>query len=350
MDNTTSIKNILTVFLIVLLVYLMSLLSALLIPLAMALLFALLFHPLQLLLIKWRIPKFLTIPIILILSLVIFNFLITSVVLTISEMAKDKEYFISQLNIKFEQIIIWLDGFTQGRTNVDEMLKALGEYMNFANLTNIFSAIVGRIGNFSGSFIIFLIYYILLLSGMYDYKKYLNYVSGKKVNNKIVKNFENIQRQLVFYIKFKSMLNLVSTVIFTSILYGFGIRFALFWGILNFFLNFIPNFGSLFSIIFVSLMGLIQFDSFNTLLFMIIALLMGNFIIGSLIEPKVMGDKLSLNTVTVIFGLLFWGYIWGVSGMFLAVPLLVITKVIFESFPALAPIGRVMGSPEEQSD
>ncbi len=347
MDNTSSIKNILTVFLIVLIVYLMSLLSALLIPLAMALLFALLFYPLQLLLIKWKIPKILTIPIILIVSLVIFNFLITSVVLTGIEMAKDKEYFLSQLSVKFDSIFMWLDQVTKGKLNVEAMLSALRNYMNFTNLTNIFGTVVGGIGSFSGSFVIFLIYYIILLSGMSNYKKYLNYVSGNKVDNQMIKNFENIQKQLVFYIKYKSLLNLISTVIFTSILYGFGIRFALFWGILNFFLNFIPNFGSLFAIIFVSLMGLVQFDSFNTLIFMIAALLAGNFIMGSLVEPKVMGNKLSLNTVTVIFGLLFWGYIWGVPGMFLAVPLLVITKIIFESSPVLAPIGRLMGYPEE---
>lgn len=343
MDNTQSIKKILTVFLIGTIIWLMSLLSSLLIPLAMALLFALLFYPLQVLLIKWKVPKSLTVPLILIISLIVFYFIITSVVLTGIDIAREKEYFASQLSLKFDKIFIWLDKVSEGELNATTILQTLRQYMNFENITNLIGTVLGGLGTFSGAFIIFLIYYVILLSGMSNYKKYLNYVVGDKLDKRVLNNFEDIQKKLVYYIKYTSLLNLISTIIFISILYGFGIKYALFWGILNFFLNFIPNFGSLIAIILVSLMGLIQFESFNTLFFLILSLLAGNFIMGSIVGPKVMGNKLSLNTVTVIFGLFFWGYIWGVPGMFLSVPLLVIMKVVFESFPELSAIGRLMG-------
>ena len=347
MDNTLAIKKILTVFLIGAIIWLMSLLSSLLIPLAMALLFALLFYPLQLLLMKWKIPKSLTIPLIILISLIVFYFLITSIVLTGIDIAQEKDYFANQLSLKFDRIFMWMDTITEGKFNAHTILETLRKHMNFENLTNILGKVLGGVGTFSGSFVIFLIYYVILLSGMSNYKKYLNYVAGDKIDKTMLKNFEEIQKNLIYYIKYTSLLNFISTIIFTAILYAFGIKYAYFWGILNFFLNFIPNFGSLIAIILVSLMGLIQFDSFNTLLLLILLLLTGNFIMGSLVQPKVMGNKLSINTVTVIFGLFFWGYIWGVPGMFLAVPLLVIMKVIFESIPDLAPIGRLMGKTSE---
>ncbi len=338
------------VFLIVLVVYLMALLSALLIPLAMAFLFALLFYPLQLQLLKWKIPKILTVPVIILLSTVVFTFLISIVVMTGIEMADEMNYFSERLSSRFDGFFAWLESVTYQKFDFTSLLEIARKHLNLQNVTNFIANIVGSIGNFSGSFIIFMIYYIILLSGMSNYKKYITYVSGDKIDSKMLKNFEQIQKNLVFYIKYKSMLNFISTTIFTSVLYAFGIKFALFWGILNFFLNFIPNFGSLIALIFVALMGLIQFDSLNTLIFLTGILLLNNFIMGSIVEPKVMGNKLSLNTLTVIFGLFFWGYIWGTPGMFLAVPLLVITKVIFESFPGLAFVGRLMGYASNNDD
>jgi predicted PurR-regulated permease PerM len=343
MENTNAIKNILMVFLIALLVYLMALLSALLVPLAMALLFALFFYPLQLQLIKWKIPKVLTIPIIILFSTIVFTSLISIVVMTGIEMADDMNYFSERLSYKFDGFFNWLESVTYQKFDFTSLLEMARQHLNLQNITNFIGSVVGSIGNFSGSFVIFMIYYIILLSGMTNYKKYITYVSGDKIDSKMLKNFEQIQQNLIFYIKYKSLLNFISTAIFTIILFSFGIKFALFWGVLNFFLNFIPNFGSLFALIFVGLMGLVQFDSLNTLVLLMGLLLLNNFIMGSIVEPKVMGNKLSLNTLTVIFGLFFWGYIWGIPGMFLAVPLLVITKVIFESFPGLAFVGRLMG-------
>jgi len=346
MDNTASIKNILLVFLIVLFIYLMNLLSSLLIPLAMAILFALLFYPLQLLLLKWKIPRVLTIPLILILSVILINALISGIVLTGMEMAGEQDYFAAQLTKKIDALMLWITNISNGSINTEGINKTIKELIQLQNLSGVIGDVVGTLGSFAGSFLIFLIYYIILLSGMSNYKGFLEYVAGEKTEKKFTNKFEEIQTNLVYYIKYKSLLNLATSVVYTSILFAFGIRFAIFWGILNFFLNFIPNFGSLISVLLAVLMGIIQFDSINTLLFMLGLLLVGNFVIGSVIEPKVMGDKLRLNTITVIFGLLFWGFIWGVPGMFLSVPLLVITKVIFESFSGLEPIGRIMGSPD----
>jgi AI-2 transport protein TqsA len=72
-------------------------------------------------------------------------------------------------------------------------------------------------------------------------------------------------------------------------------------------------------------------------------LLLNQFIIGNLIDPKVMGDRMRLNSITVIFGLVFWGYIWGIPGMLLSVPLNVIVKLILEQSESLSIAARIMG-------
>jgi predicted PurR-regulated permease PerM len=127
----------------------------------------------------------------------------------------------------------------------------------------------------------------------------------------------------------------------------FGIKFAVFWAFLAFIFSYVPNIGSTLSTILPILMAVIQLDSIESLLIFAILLVAMHFVMGNVVEPIIMGNRLRLNTLTVLFGLVFWGYIWGIPGMILSVPLLVIMKIILERYPEVSIIGRVMGYPEK---
>jgi predicted PurR-regulated permease PerM len=92
------------------------------------------------------------------------------------------------------------------------------------------------------------------------------------------------------------------------------------------------------------LLALIQLDTTLAILGLLMILLVIQVTFGNVIEPKLMGNSLSLNTVVVILGLVFWGYLWGVAGMVLSVPLLVLTKVILAQFKEAQILVRLMGS------
>ena len=124
----------------------------------------------------------------------------------------------------------------------------------------------------------------------------------------------------------------------------FGIDFALFWGFLAFVLNFIPTVGSIVATVPPILLGLIQLSTMSALLLLVLCLVVIQFFFGNFLEPKLLGTSLSLNTVVVILGLVFWGYLWGVTGMILSVPLLVLLKVILTQIPDAMLIVRLMGS------
>ena len=78
--------------------------------------------------------------------------------------------------------------------------------------------------------------------------------------------------------------------------------------------------------------------------FLALCLFIVQIVMGNVIEPKLMGEKLSLNTITVLLGLLFWGYLWGITGMILSMPLLVFMKVILSQIPEAAMLVRLMGA------
>ena len=86
-------------------------------------------------------------------------------------------------------------------------------------------------------------------------------------------------------------------------------RFSYFWGFLAFVLNFLPVVGALISLIPIALMALIQFDTVGAVLLLVFLVYALHFILATGLEPIFMGQQTSLNTIVVIMGLLFWGFL-----------------------------------------
>jgi predicted PurR-regulated permease PerM len=84
-------------------------------------------------------------------------------------------------------------------------------------------------------------------------------------------------------------------------------------------------------VILPSLMALVQYESFGYAIFLALVLIIVQNIIGNIIEPKIFGDRLGLNPLVILLSLLLWGYIWGIIGMFLSVPLTAIIKIVFSN-------------------
>ncbi|MCB0731445.1 MAG: AI-2E family transporter [Ignavibacteriae bacterium] len=144
----------------------------------------------------------------------------------------------------------------------------------------------------------------------------------------IEQTFKDITQQIQRYIATKFLISLVTGIIVGIILWIFNIDFTIVWAVMAFFLNFIPNIGSIIAIILPTVMTLIQYESIGyTFLVGGIITIIQN-IIGNILEPKIMGDKLGLNPLVILVSLLVWGYIWGIAGMFLAVPITAVIKII----------------------
>jgi predicted PurR-regulated permease PerM len=141
--------------------------------------------------------------------------------------------------------------------------------------------------------------------------------------------------------------NITQGIIVWGICSLFGLKFALFLGVIAFIIHFIPNIGAILSTILPTIMAIVQFDDTGTIIGMTAILGGAQFIMGNYVEPLIAGHKLNLNTVTVIFGLVFWGWLWGIAGMMLSVPLMVIIKLVLEQIPDMGYIARLMSVPEK---
>jgi len=145
------------------------------------------------------------------------------------------------------------------------------------------------------------------------------------------KTFKDITEKVQRYIITKFLISLSVGLIVGIILRLFNIEFFILWAAFAVLLNFIPNIGSVIAVILPSLMALVQYESFGYAIFLAVVLIIIQNIIGNIIEPKIFGDRLGLNPLVILLSLLLWGYIWGIIGMFLSVPLTAIIKIVFSN-------------------
>jgi predicted PurR-regulated permease PerM len=124
-----------------------------------------------------------------------------------------------------------------------------------------------------------------------------------------------------------------------------GVDFAFTWGVLAFFLNFIPTIGSIVASFPPIIVALVQFyPDYYQCVAAGVSLLAIQFTIGNLLTPKIMGDALDLSPVVVLISLFFWGMIWGLAGALLSVPILAIIKIVCENVPRFNTIAFLIRS------
>jgi AI-2 transport protein TqsA len=107
-----------------------------------------------------------------------------------------------------------------------------------------------------------------------------------------------------------------------------GIELATAWGVIAFVLNYIPFIGPLVATVFPSLFALAQFESWNLALVVFACLNAIQFFIGSYLEPRIAGARLSLSPFMVLFAVFFWSFLWGIAGAFIGVPILIAVLTI----------------------
>jgi AI-2 transport protein TqsA len=152
-----------------------------------------------------------------------------------------------------------------------------------------------------------------------------------------------INSQVRKYLVIKTAMSLVNGLTVWIVLTLFGVDFAALFGLLAFFLNFIPSIGSLIATVLRVGFAFFQFGTFWTPFWILVITTGADTIMGNFIEPRIMGKGLGLSPLLILFSLLFWGWLWGIPGMILAVPLTAIIRIVCQNVPALKPVAVLMG-------
>jgi predicted PurR-regulated permease PerM len=148
------------------------------------------------------------------------------------------------------------------------------------------------------------------------------------INNE---HFHRIAADVRRYLFLKAIANIMSAVAATFVYWMFGVPATLFWGVVAYFLYFIPNIGGTLAAILPGMLIFMTYDIQGVLLYAL-CLVVIECSIAYGIEPKMLGHGLRLSTVVIILSLFSWGWLLGPVGLFLAAPLTIVVKIIFQAF------------------
>ena len=323
--------------------YILFLLRGVLLPLILALLVSLGFKPMVRALTARRVPVAISIVLVFLAVVGIFALLSTIIINGVNAFAAASPVY-------EEKIVRWLG---VGSTWARDLLERFGleEYamqptdaVNLSAVARFVASSLGGILSTTGDLILASLYLIFLLIGSQSFPAKLKAAFKPEISMRVASALEAIDTNIRRYLTAKTLISLVTAVIVTIILLAFGVDFAIFLGLLTFVLNFIPNIGSFIATVFPMLVALLQFESFG-LAFIITALLVVvQNVVGNLIEPRLMGTRLDLSPLGILLSLIFWGWLWGLWGMILAVPIMSLIKITCENVDQLKPIAVLLGS------
>jgi len=140
------------------------------------------------------------------------------------------------------------------------------------------------------------------------------------------------------YLAVKTLINIVLGLVSYAIMLAVGLEFAALWAIAIAFLNYIPYLGSWLGVGLAVAMGIVQFGQFEPVLTLLIALSAIQFILGSFVEPMVMGSTLDLSPYAVLISLTVWASLWGVAGAIVAIPITAVLMIVLSEFEGARPI------------
>lgn len=159
-----------------------------------------------------------------------------------------------------------------------------------------------------------------------------------------------INRKISDYLEVKTLINIILGAICYAILWFMDVDFALFWAVAIGFLNYIPYFGSLLGVAFPAVLSVAQFGSLSYSLLLTVLLVIAQFVVGNIIEPRMVGRHMNISPVIVLISLSIWTALWGIPGAILAIPLTSMLAIIFANISQTRPIALVLADRIDETE
>ncbi|MBM3224425.1 MAG: AI-2E family transporter [Candidatus Tectomicrobia bacterium] len=311
--------------------------SSIILPFMVALFLAYLLDPLVRLLTYYRIPLALA---------VCFALLVTFVCLALMGMLfyASAQSFVKEYPTYEPKLRALLATLT-ARLEVAPLslhLSDLSKEFSSASVVRALLASAGTFVTFLGHLLLVLLFMVFILLGQRRLPQRIHRAFGAEQAERLTLVLHRITRQVQTYLGTKALLSLVTGVLVNLALMLLQIDFAVLWGALAFMLNFIPHVGALLATIPPLLLAILKFDTLMPAFWLVLWVTVIHIVLGMCIEPRLMGRSLHLSPLLVVLALLFWGWLWGIVGTILAVPIMATLKIVCENLPSLHFLSALM--------
>ncbi len=219
----------------------------------------------------------------------------------------------------------------------------IDDIMGYIQLPELFKSIATSMTSIVQTVFMIILFALFMFLEKNTIKAKLKALFPKSENrSRADKVLKNLDRKIRIFFTVKTFVSLSTAILSYGVMKFAGLDFASFWAVIIFLLNYIPTFGSILGTLLPSLMALIQFDETAPILIVLIGVATLQIIIGNILEPRAMGRSLNLSPFVMIVSLMVWGALWGVIGMFVCIPLMVMLMLILSEFKSTRPIAILM--------
>lgn len=342
MNNLRVTNTLLLLLVVPAMFYLLKILGFILIPLVAAMFISLLFLPLMRKMARAGIPKILSLVSVLLIILVLSILGIQVLQIAAHEISQTDDQFLALLTEKLNAL-------------QEKYGSMLGLGNSGAGLSEIFSnagsgigSVIDLIRKSATGLLMTVFFVVLLLAGSFNLQVFLkNFLFKKEYVS--IKLFRRIERDIQKFVVVKFIVSLFTGIGFSLACYFFGVDFPIFWGLFAFAINFVQMIGSVISVILLSAFALVQLDATGTLAAFVLVISGVQVLFGAILEPIFMGKTFSINVITILVMLMLWGFIWGIPGLIMAIPITVFLKIALEQFPKTQRIAQTMEGPKDNS-
>jgi predicted PurR-regulated permease PerM len=247
---------------------------------------------------------------------------------------------------RFEQRLTEAAGWLEKGLGGVPLKLRTAAYLEKTGLSRLASMVLASLGPFVGlvsKLLILCVFLAFIVAGRGRGTTKLVKALSPDRTAQVLKAVENINVRVRKYLLIKTLTSLLNGLEVWLVLTLFGVDFALLFGFLAFLLNFIPSVGSFIATVLRVGFAFFQFGTIWVPLWVLVITVGVDVVIGNWVEPLVAGRGLGLSPLVVLFSLVFWGWLWGIPGMLMAVPLMAIIKIVCENVPWLRPAAILMG-------
>ncbi len=335
LDQRRTTNMLLLVIVIPLVFYLLKILSFIFIPLIFSMFIALLFLPLMRWLGRKNMPKIISVVIVLLIVALGLKLGIELIKLSSKELLANNTEFLSKAEVKLNDLKVYLTNNFGAEFNHDtNIFKELFKKENLGST-------IGFLNSFLTMLLMTVFFVVLWLAESINVHKLLNSTLLKQKHTSI-KAFIKIEKDLIKFIKVKFLVSAL-TGIFTGLAcLFFEVSFPIFWGLFAFAINFVQMVGSFITVILLSIFAFVEIEASSTLVFFVAVISGVQVFFGAILEPIFMGKSFSINVIAVLVMLMFWGFLWGIPGLIMAIPITVFLKIILEQFPSTNSIAQLL--------
>jgi len=338
-------NNLLNIFLGIIAVFVLGVafvqMKTVLMPFVIALLLSIIFKPIILGLREKSIPTALALfGVLLMFSLFLFLvgwLLFASTETFINEFPKYETKMSVIVSNLEATLIAWAERFN--------LIAADYQWSDAIQLSSVTSALTSGLGSFisfvTTTFLV-LLFMLFILASSGELGNKVRKAFPEQYGDWMAEVLKTVDSQVRQYLVTKTLISLGTGILTWLVLLILGVDFPLVFGFIAFVLNYIPNIGSTIAVLFPFALSLLQFESLGVPLGVILGLGGTQMVMGNVVEPRIMGYRLNLSPLLILVSLIFWGWLWGMWGMILAVPMMAAIKIVMENLVPVKPIAALM--------